>query len=108
MTVHEALNDLDDIWEYITFELMNHDAAINTVNGIMDAVDRLSEYPLSGTPFNVLLEIESEYRFVIFKNYLAFYHLEDNTVNIDRMLYEGRDFIKALSGITDNEQSLQK
>ena len=108
MAVHEALNDLDDIWGYITFELMNHDAAINTVNGIMDAVDRLSEYPLSGTPFNVLLEIESEYRFVIFKNYLAFYHLEDNTVNIDRMLYEGRDFIKALSGITDNEQSLQK
>jgi len=45
---------------------------------------------------------------VIFKNYLAFYHLEDNTVNIDRMLYEGRDFIKALSGITDNEQALQK
>jgi len=108
VAVHEALNDLDDIWGYITFELMNHDAAINTVNGIMDAVDRLSEYPLSGTPFNVLLEIESEYRFVIFKNYLAFYHLEDNTVNIDRMLYEGRDFIKALSGITDNEQALQK
>ena len=108
MAVHEALNDLDDIWGYITFELMNHDAAINTVNGIMDAVDRLSEYPLSGTPFNVLLEIESEYRFVIFKNYLAFYHLEDNTVNIDRMLYEGRDFIKALSGITDNEQAFQK
>ena len=32
---HEALNDLDDIWGYITFELMNHDAAINTVNGII-------------------------------------------------------------------------
>ena len=94
---HEALNDLDDIWGYITFELMNPDAAINTVNGIMDAVDRLSEYPLSGTPLNVLLEIESEYRFVIFKNYLAFYHLENSAVNIDRVLYEGRDFIKALS-----------
>ena len=77
---HEALNDLDDIWGYITFELMNPDAAINTVNGIMDAVDRLSEYPLSGTPLNVLLEIESEYRFVIFKNYLAFYHLENSAV----------------------------
>ena len=77
--------------------MMNPDAAINTVNGIMDAVDRLSEYPLSGTPLNVLLEIESEYRFVIFKNYLAFYHLENSAVNIDRVLYEGRDFIKALS-----------
>lgn len=92
-----ALADLDDIWEYITFELMNPDAAVNTVNGIIDAIDRFSEYPLSGTPLNALLDIESDYRFVIYRNYLAFYHLENNAVNIDRVLYEGRDFIKALS-----------
>jgi plasmid stabilization system protein ParE len=92
-----ALADLDDIWGYITFELMNPDAAVNTVNGIIDAIDKLSEYPLSGTPLNALLDIESDYRFVIYRNYLAFYHLENNAVNIDRVLYEGRDFIKALS-----------
>ena len=92
----EALADLDDIWEYIAFELKNSDAAINTVNGVMDAVDRLSEYPMSGTPLNVLLDIESDYRFVIYRNYLAFYHLENNAVNIDRVLYEGQDCVKAL------------
>ena len=92
-----ALADLDDIWGYITFELMNPDAAINTVNGIMDAIGRLSDYPLSGTPLNALLDIESDYRFVIYRNYLAFYHVESGAVNIDRVLYEGRDFIKALS-----------
>lgn len=92
-----ALADLDDIWGYISFELMNPDAAFNTVNGIMDVIDRLSEYPLSGTPLNTLLDIESGYRFVIYRNYLAFYHLEDSAVYIDRVLYEGRDFIKALS-----------
>ena len=92
-----ALADLDEIWEYITFELMNPDAAIDTVNGIMDAIDRLPEYPLSGTPLNVLLDIESDYRFVIYKNYLAFYHVEANAVNIDRVLYEGQDCIKSLS-----------
>lgn len=54
-----ALADLDDIWGYITFELMNPDAAVNTVNGIIDAIDKLSEYPLSGTPLNALLDIES-------------------------------------------------
>ena len=92
-----ALADLDDIWGYITLELMNPDAAVNTVNGIIDAIDKLSEYPLSGTPLIALLDIESDYRFVIYRNYLAFYHLENNAVNIDRVLYEGRDFIKALS-----------
>ena len=92
-----ALADLDDIWGYITLDLMNPDAAVNTVNGIMDAIDKLSEFPLSGTPLNTLLDIESDYRFVIYRNYLAFYHLESNAVNIDRVLYEGRDFIKALT-----------
>ena len=92
-----ALIDLDSIWEYITFELKNPDAAINTVNGVMDAIERLSEYPVSGTPLNMLLDIESDYRFVIYRNYLAFYHLQDNAVNIDRVLYKGQDCVKALS-----------
>ena len=91
-----ALNDLDAIWEYIALELSNPDAAASTVDGIMDAVDRLAEYPLSGTPLNVLLDIESVYRFVIYRNYLAFYHVEGSAVNVDRVLYEGRDFVRAL------------
>lgn len=94
----EALNDLDEIHEYISFHLMNPDAAINTINGIMDAVERLCEYPISGTPLNALLDIESDYRFVIYKSYLAFYHLENNSVYIDRVLYEGRDCVKVLLG----------
>lgn len=93
----EALADLDSIWEYIASELMNPDAAASTVGGIMDAVNRLSEYPLSGAPLNALLDIESDYRFVIYRSFLAFYHLENDAVRIDRMLYEGQNFIKALA-----------
>ena len=93
----QALEDLDEIWDYIALELMNPDAAADTVGGIMDAVDRLAEYPLSGTPLNALLDIESDYRFVIYRNFLAFYHLSGSAVLIDRVLYEGRDCVKALS-----------
>ena len=32
----EAQNDMDEIWEYIVFELCNPQAAENTVNKIMD------------------------------------------------------------------------
>ena len=92
----EALADLDNIWEYIAFKLKNPDAAINTVNGVMDAIDRLPEYPLSGTPLDVLIDIESDYRFVIYRNYLAFYHLGNNAVNIDRVLYKGQDCVRVL------------
>lgn len=92
----EALNDLDEIWNYIAAEPANPDAAGNTVNGIMDEVERLAEYPLSGTPLNTLLDIESDYRFVIYRNYLAFYHLEGNAVLVDRVLHELRDCVRAL------------
>ena len=37
----EAQNDLDEIWEYITFELCIPLADENTVNQIMDTVDEL-------------------------------------------------------------------
>ena len=92
----EALNDLDEIWNYIAVELANPDAADNTVNGIMDEVERLAEYPLSGTPLNTLLDIESDYRFVIYRYYLAFYHLDGNAVHVDRVLHELRDCVRAL------------
>ena len=37
----EAQNDLDEIWEYISFELCNPQATENTVNKIMSTVDEL-------------------------------------------------------------------
>lgn len=91
-----ALGDLDEIWAYIALELLNPDAAVNTVNGIMEAIDRLPDYPLSGTLLNALLDIQSDYRFVIYRSYLAFCHIEGNAVRIDRILHEGRDIVKAL------------
>ena len=92
----EALNDLDEIWSYIAIELANPDAAGNTVNGILDEADRLTDYPLTGTPLNAVLDIESDYRFVVYRNYLAFHHLEGNAVHVDRVLHELRDCVRAL------------
>ena len=37
-----ALKDLDEIWDYIEFELCNPSAAQNTVDGIMDKVDGIA------------------------------------------------------------------
>ena len=43
-----ALKDLDEIWDYIEFELCNPSAAQNTVDGIMDKVDGIASFPESG------------------------------------------------------------
>lgn len=92
-----ALKDLDEIWDYIEFELCNSIAAQNTVNGIMDKVDGLASFPETGAKLEFEDGIDSGYRYVVFKNYIAFYRLRlDNTVYVDRVLYCGRDYMRIL------------
>lgn len=38
----ESRRDLDEIWDYIVFELQNSSAAERVVGQIMDSIDRLA------------------------------------------------------------------
>ena len=94
----EALNDLDEIWEYILLELENPDAAENVVSKMMDAVDALEDFPEQGAPLSSAANIESDYHFVLSGNYMAFYRMEEKAVQVDRVLYQGRDYLRVLFG----------
>lgn len=92
-----ALKDLDEIWNYIELALCNPSAAQNTINGIMDKVDGLAAFPESGAKLEFDNGLNSGYRYVVFKNYLAFYRLRpDNAVYVDRVIYGGRDYMRML------------
>lgn len=93
----QALKDLDEIWNYIEFKLYNPEATQNTVNDIIDSIDVLNTFPESGTKLIFENNIDSGYRYVIYKKYLAFYRLEsDNIIKIDRIIYSSRDYINLL------------
>ena len=92
-----ALKDLDEIWDYIEFELCNPSAAQNTVDGIMDKVDGIASFPEFGAKLVFENGLDSGYRYVVFKNYLAFYRLRsNNVVYVDRVIYGGRDYMRIL------------
>lgn len=93
----KALQDLDEIWDYISKELSNPDAAEHVVTSILDAVDVLGEFPESGAPLEPHINLDSPYRFVTASNYIAFYRFEENTVYVDRVLYQKRNYAKLLS-----------
>lgn len=100
----EAQNDLDEIWEYISFELCSPQAAKNTVDKIMDTVDELDFFSEIGAPLLSITAIESEYRFLISGNYLIFYRVNEQNVYIDRILYRKRDYLRILfSDMTQND-----
>ena len=93
----KALQDLDEIWDYISNELSNPNAAEHVVTSILDAVDVLGEFPESGAPLDPHINLDSPYRFVTASNYIAFYRFEENTVYVDRVLYQKRNYAKLLS-----------
>ncbi len=92
----KALEDLDDIYTYISENLQNPIAADNTIHSILDSVDLLQEQPKSGKILTFLSGMNSGYRFVIAGNYLAFYRYKNNIVYVDRVIYGRRDYMKIL------------
>ncbi len=103
----EAQNDLDEIWEYITFELRSPQAAQNTINKIMDTIDELENFSEIGALLSSVTDIESDYRFLTSGNYMVFYRAHGQDVYIDRVLLGRRDYLRILFPDlppTDNEE----
>lgn len=94
----EARNDLVDIKKYIGVELANPVAAKNTVDKITKRIRTLEKFAEIGTPLSSVIDIDTDYRFLVCGNYLAFYRAEGNQIYIDRVLYGKRDYISILFG----------
>ena len=59
-------------------------------------------FSLSGTPLKRIIEIETNYKFVVSGNYISFYRYMDDTIFVDRILYARRDYLKILFGDFEN------
>lgn len=92
----ESLKDLDDIGDYITYELSSPLAAYNLLTEITKTVDLLKNNPLMGASLNSIANIVSNYCFLVVKNYLIFYRYANNTIFIDRVLYSKSHYLSVL------------
>ena len=95
-TIHysaEARQDLRDIREYISDELMAPTAAANQVREIMDAIRKLEEMPMRHRLYEDEPWHSQGLRFLPVGNYLVFYIPDEvsTTVKIIRIMYGGRD-----------------
>lgn len=92
----EALHDMDEIWDYISFELCNPKGAERTVGKIMDAIDCLGDFSNMGAPLSSIIAIVTDYRFLVSGNYMIFYRVDNDAVYIDRVLYGKRNYLSIL------------
>ena len=94
----EAVSDLQQPKAYITDELCNEQAAVNTIAKITSRIRELAAFPEMGAPLSSIVDFETDYRFLVCGNYTAFYRFENQTVYIVRVLYGRRDFMRILFG----------
>ena len=91
-----ALIDLTEIKQYITTELGSPSAANKIVSNITQSIRKLEEYPELGSKLSSIINIETNYRYLVCGNYLIFYRIEKSSILVDRILYGRRDYIKIL------------
>ena len=64
--------DLDDIYKYITYKLCNYIAAVNITENIQNKINSLDILPYRGTYYS-----GKSSRFLIYKNYLILYKIQE-------------------------------
>ena len=92
----EAEEDLARIKEYISEELGNSTAALNTVAKITKRIRSLEQFQEMGTRLSAIIDLDTDYRFLVCANYIAFYRTDGIHVCIARILHGRRDYVKLL------------
>ena len=85
-----AYNDLDEIFDYILED--NHSTAIETIDQIQAAIEKLITFPKIGSiPKDLRLQ-QMDYRMLVVDDYLVFYVVDEDAVRIRRILHGSRNY----------------
>lgn len=93
-----AQKDLLEIKAYVQFDLENPAAAKSVVGKITKSIAALGSHPYLGAKLSAIANVESDYRYLVCGNYMAFYRVTSRDVYVDRVLYGRRDYMRILFG----------
>lgn len=91
----DALIDIERVYDEVFTACLDKATTKDYLNGLLEKIKSVFDFPESGAPL-CFGKRQTEYRYVIFKSYIAFYHLYNGTIFIDRVLYAKSDYIKTL------------
>ncbi|MCL2830182.1 MAG: type II toxin-antitoxin system RelE/ParE family toxin [Betaproteobacteria bacterium] len=93
-----AIQDMAEIARYISHELCNPQAAIKLAEKMIEAAERLRDFPYSNAVHPTLKALAQEHRKLIVGNYLMFYWVDEKgkRVTIARVLYARRNYEELL------------
>jgi len=93
-----ARQDLADIVSYISHELFNSTAANALAEKMIEAAERLRDFPYINAVHQTIKPLKHEYRKLLVRNYVMFYWIDEEhkLITIARVVYARRDFEKLL------------
>lgn len=92
-----ALSDLQQVVDYIAYELKAPQAAENFITNLDAAISRIEYFPMSAPSYKPDKRLKHDFRILVVENYLVFYTVLEDTVEIHRVIYAKRkidDLIK--------------
>lgn len=91
-----ALSDMNEIADYIEIHLQNPASAHTLIRRFRDLIMSLELFPEMGAPLLTSAMSDCSYRYLVCGNYMVFYHISEESVLIDRVLYGRRDYMSLL------------
>ena len=94
-----ALKDLEAITDALTAKFKTTKAAARFINSIENELSQLSANPHNHRIYQPLKPITAEYRALPVQNYLIFYLVSGNAIEIHRAIYARRKLPQAPKGL---------
>ena len=93
-----AQQDMVETARYISHELCNPVAAEKLSHEMIEAADKLKDFPYANAVHATIRPLKQEYRKLLVKNYIMFYWVDEKakTITIARVIYARRDYEKFL------------
>lgn len=93
-----AQQDLIDIVRYISQKLQNPDAAERLAVEMVEAAEKILDFPYANSAYQPIRPLKHEYRKVLVQNYLIFYWIDEKTktVTVARVMHAKMDHERLL------------
>ncbi len=91
-----AQNDLQETVSYISNDLCAPVAALNLVDDLYAAITKLSEFPELYREYQPSKPLSDKYSIIPVKNYIVLYVVNDNYIEIRRIINAKMDYNKLI------------
>lgn len=98
-----AKRDLGRLKTYLNSEF-GKEVTKRVLTDMTKSIRQLEEQPLKGQPLGNLIDVPTDYRYLVTEKNYVFYRTEAETVKVIRVLNERQDFMRILFGIAEVEE----